>query len=368
MTKQNDSDPLPYVQVDRAVKPKATLLASVLGVTPQHALGSLVEWWELCGDPRDLERIVVQTPVGDEPRVLLSGEDVSLRFHLASGHRLEPVVLERIGLLESVDDRYRVRGMSRFFEPICKRLAARSAASIGGKASAEARRKSHGTAQPEGGKGSKNGSDGRSDVAQAASEPEPKREPKRNGSGDRSANGSATEADPKPSGQRSAVSSIKEDLSTSSSATGLRSKRAPKVKPQKALPLEPTAENSDDSEEEPERKLSEWLEALEHFESARTVAAREFGLIGADERLPEEPVDPRRINAMLSKAAKLLSELQGYPVAGVDLGDYFDAFGSNERFATYDPPWPLVAFCHPGTLAICARAVRSLQQPEWSDA
>lgn len=156
------------------------------------------------------------------------------------------------------------------------------------------------------------------------------------------------------------------DLSTSSSATDSKpSKKAPKAKPQKALPLEPTTE---DSEEEPERKPSEWLEALDDFESARTVAARELGLIGADERLPEEPVDPRRINAMLSKAAKLLSELQGYPVAGVDLGDYFDAFGSNERFATYDPPWPLVAFCHPGTLAICARAVRSLQQPEWSDA
>ena len=53
MSRQSSSDPLPFVQVDRAVKPKAALLAGIMEVSNQHALGSLVEWWELCGDPRE---------------------------------------------------------------------------------------------------------------------------------------------------------------------------------------------------------------------------------------------------------------------------------------------------------------------------
>lgn len=198
MSRQNNSDPLPYVQVDRAVKPKAALLANALGVSTQHALGSLVEWWELCGDPRELETIVAATREGEEPEVVLDGADASLRFKLASGKDVEPVVLVRLGLLEQRPDGFRVRGMSRYFAPIAERIESRARAVKGGKASAESRRKASGTAQPSGGRGSVPGSEGSSDPVRTASEPPPNREPNRDGT--------ATEAQPNPIGQRSAVS------------------------------------------------------------------------------------------------------------------------------------------------------------------
>lgn len=203
MSRQDNSDPLPYVQVDRAVKPKAVLLANALGVSTQHALGSLVEWWELCGDPRDLEAICSATPEGEEPAVLLQGDDASLRFKLASGRDVEPVVLVRLQLLEpKADGRFRVRGMSRYFEPIARRLHNRKVASAGGKASAAARLAATGSAQPSGGKGFEARSDGGSDVAQAVAQAEPNPEPKRN----RTQNGSADRSETEHSGQRSAVS------------------------------------------------------------------------------------------------------------------------------------------------------------------
>ena len=198
MSRQNNSDPLPYVQVDRAVKPKAALLANALGVSTQHALGSLVEWWELCGDPRELETIVATTKDGEEPEVVLDGADASLRFKLASGKEVEPVVLVRLGLLEQRPDGFRVRGMSRYFEPIEKRLRARAVASAGGQASAAARKAAVGSAQPAGGRGFGGGS--------VASAPKPNRQPKRNRTDDRTGTEPTTEAEPNPSGQRSAVS------------------------------------------------------------------------------------------------------------------------------------------------------------------
>lgn len=140
---QSSSDSLPYTQVHRAVKPKAALLAGKLGVTPQHALGSLVEFWDLCaGDQRDLERILETTPPGEEPAIILAADDVAGRFELASGHAVEPVTLERLGLLEATGTGYRVRGMSRYFAPITSKIANRARASRAGRASALSRTRS----------------------------------------------------------------------------------------------------------------------------------------------------------------------------------------------------------------------------------
>lgn len=196
--RQASSDPLPYVQVDRAVKPKATLLATLLGVTPQHATGSLVEFWELCGDPRELEAIALKTAPDQEPAVVLQAADLRLRFRLASGHDIEPSMLARLGLVEPRDGLFRVRGMSRYFEPIRRRIQAREAAAKGGKASVEKRRQAGGTAQPSGGKGSERRSNDAQPPAQPETEAEPKRPPKRNGS--------ESEAESNPSVQRTAYS------------------------------------------------------------------------------------------------------------------------------------------------------------------
>lgn len=203
---QSNGDLLPYREVDRALKPKLPLLAGLMGVTPQHALGSLLEFWDLCADPRELEHIAAQALAQQaEPEVVLGANDVELRFELASGKRVEPLKLVMLGFLEPRPvDLYRVRGMSRDFKPILKRLRAREVAALGGKKSAESRRNATGSAQPVGGKGSKHRSDAGSDEVVA----EPNRQPKRNRTDDRSGSEPTTEAEPNPNGQRSAVSGL----------------------------------------------------------------------------------------------------------------------------------------------------------------
>ena len=145
---EQSSDALPFTQVDRAVKAKAALLAGYIATTVQHALGSLVEFWDLCSDPRELEVILAETPPEREPELVLTADDVGLRFHLASGHKVDPVVLANLGFLEPVGDQYRVRGMSRQFSTVGGRLSRRRAAQEAGKRSAETRRARSGTAQP----------------------------------------------------------------------------------------------------------------------------------------------------------------------------------------------------------------------------
>lgn len=145
---QADTDPLPYTQVDRAVKPVASLIASRLGIPFQHALGGLVEFWQLSGDPRDLEAMIA----AGKSEIVLDRDEVSRRFALAMGvdtGALTPEDLASLRLLERRSgDTFRVRGMSRYFAPLKRRVAARLAASAGGKASAKVRAEKHGTAQP----------------------------------------------------------------------------------------------------------------------------------------------------------------------------------------------------------------------------
>lgn len=139
--RQASSDPLPYVQVDRAVKPKAGQLAGVLKVSRLHALGALVEFWELCGDPRELERLV---QIGRR-EVVLASEEIRRRFRLASdGLDVDPADLVALGLLETRPEGFRVRGMSRYFAPIERRLIYRARSVAGGKARSAAGRGANG--------------------------------------------------------------------------------------------------------------------------------------------------------------------------------------------------------------------------------
>jgi hypothetical protein len=147
MTHAEESDPLPFSQVHRATKSRTALLAGALGVTTQHALGSMVEWWDLHSDPRVLEEILLANP--EDPAVIVTGEDAAATFELASGKRIDPRTLVRLGFLERLDvDRFRVRGMSRYFATVAKRLHLRTLAERGGRASAAARKAASGTAQP----------------------------------------------------------------------------------------------------------------------------------------------------------------------------------------------------------------------------
>jgi len=201
---QADGDLLPYREVDRSLKPKLPLLAGVMGVSTQHALGSLIEFWDQCADPRELERIAAQSIAQNTtPELVLTADEVTRKFRVASGKTVDIDDLVELRLLEPrSSNAYRVRGMSRDFKPIMKRLVNRDNASKGGKKSAETRAATHGTAQPQGGKGSKIAPDPGSDDAQAPSEAEPKRI----GSDNRSESEATTEAERNPNEQRSADS------------------------------------------------------------------------------------------------------------------------------------------------------------------
>ncbi|MFT3842110.1 MAG: hypothetical protein QM723_34285 [Myxococcaceae bacterium] len=144
---QENSDPLPYTQVDRAVKQTAGLIASRLGVSFQHAIGGLVQFWELCGDPRDLEALLS----AGKNEVVLKSDEVARRFAVAMAvdtGKLQPDDLAALRLLERKDDGYRVRGMSRYFKPLRRRAQARAAAAVGGKMSVKSRSERYGTSQP----------------------------------------------------------------------------------------------------------------------------------------------------------------------------------------------------------------------------
>jgi hypothetical protein len=262
--RQSDSDPLPYVQVDRAVKPRAALLAGALGVTTQHALGSLVEWWDLNGDPRELERIVEATPDGATPAVVVTREDAALRFRLASGKDVEPVTLVHLGLLEPVGDGFRVRGMSRYFAPVEARIRARQAAAAGGrKRAAQASRGANGRLLSAGDAAG-------APAGESAGADQPTIQP---GTSRQPADSQPTAS---PIGQRSAVSG---QLQVKDSAPLFAS---PPARPPKAKPDKPT---------DP-RHAPLVVELVEAYASARNGARYPFG-----------PRDARAVSTLLAQAA-----------------------------------------------------------------
>lgn len=145
--KQDDSDPLPYQQIDRSARVMAARLASHYEVTFQHALGSLSEFFEMNGDPRRLQALIDD---GKE-EVMLDAGELRRRFKIASGKDADPLDLSLLGIVEAQgSDGYRVRGMSRYFAPLLKRRKGNVNASLGGKKSAESRKKKFGTAIPQG--------------------------------------------------------------------------------------------------------------------------------------------------------------------------------------------------------------------------
>jgi hypothetical protein len=136
---QNDSDPLPFVQVDRSIDPKAVNFAKLVKIPFDHALGSLVQWFRQNAEPRQLQKVLAETPEGNEARLVLDADALRRRFRVSTGFEVEPLDLVEIGLVEQLDEGFRVRGMSRYFEPLRRRKHRREAGAKGGKASAAAR-------------------------------------------------------------------------------------------------------------------------------------------------------------------------------------------------------------------------------------
>jgi hypothetical protein len=323
LSEQSSSDPLPYVQVDRAVRLKAGTLAGLIGSSPQHAIGTLVEWWDLSGDPRELERIIRETPPGHEPAVVLSAEQAASRFRIACGGKaIDAEALVELGLLEDLGEgRVRVRGMSRYFEPVKARLRARTAAVAGGLASVEARKRKLGSAQPPGGKGTaewaKRHSDSGSNPFGSETEAQPKQQPKQNRTDDRS----TAEAYPKPSGQRSAVN----DLLPPSEVGAAR---APAQAPTPTEPPKPR---------QPSRNEAFHAWALEDRNRQRP------GLTS------DEPLNPRTLNSILKP---ILDE-----VGRNGAERSFRGYLAEVKWRDKAPPWPFRLWCTVWRQYVTAEAV-----------
>jgi hypothetical protein len=303
MTHAEESDPLPFSQVHRATKARTALLAGALGVSTQHALGSMVEWWDLHSDPRVLEEILLANP--EDPAVIVNGEEAAATFELASGKQVDPRTLVRLGFLERLDvDRFRVRGMSRYFQPIAKRLLLRGMAERAGKASAASRKASTGTAQPV---------QGSSTETRTDPEPSPNR--------DRTEDRTVAERTPERNPNRGATKrrevrgDIKEDLFGSDGA-------AP-------------------------RKPSKWEELWSELVDLRAAATLH----------PPQTFKPSRLNQLLSGAAAQVAtwiaedpEWPGSPDECVALRALWEIYLRNTYWRTKDPAFPLEGFASPKTL------------------
>ena len=111
---------LPYVQVHRSSAAPAADIAAVLGVSHQHARGSLVAFWERLSDRRLLT---------GKTEIVLDEATTRLRLRLAFGLEVDPSLLVVAGFLETRPDGYRVRGMSRQLATETRRASVASAKS-----------------------------------------------------------------------------------------------------------------------------------------------------------------------------------------------------------------------------------------------
>lgn len=218
--KRGSSDPLPYLRVDRAATPLASALATWMSVTQQHALGSLVIFWRLCADPRDLERLVL----AGKTDFVIDADRLLLLFEIASGKKVPLDVLLALGVAAVTDEagQYRVRGMSRNIEPIAERIRRKHVGVAGGKASAAARKRATGSAQPRSGPGSTN----------VRTTPEPGVQQTFDGP-EQTLNHSRTSAEPAPNLE------VRDQRSESLEATTLSSGKPPDpVEPEPPAPVE----------------------------------------------------------------------------------------------------------------------------------
>lgn len=121
---RKEIDPqLPYTQVHRSSAQKAAALAPLIHVTPQHARGSVLEFWERLSDRRTLKRGLERA--GGAAIVLTRAEAEAHLMH-AFGMKVEPDLIVTAGFLEPLTEGlYRVRGMSRQLETEAKRLRSR---------------------------------------------------------------------------------------------------------------------------------------------------------------------------------------------------------------------------------------------------
>lgn len=120
---------MPYIQVHRSVGPRAAQLAVAIGVTYQHARGSLDVFWESLADRRILAKAVIGP--GGQPELVLPTAELTTRLRLAFGQPVDFELLVHAGILEPRETGWRVRGMSRYLIAEATRLAKKGAGAPG---------------------------------------------------------------------------------------------------------------------------------------------------------------------------------------------------------------------------------------------
>lgn len=106
MARRDEINPLlPFITVTQSARASAALLAPVLKITHQHAIGSLVELWFQFADRALLAQC------GDE--IVMTDDDARERLHLAFGTPVEPSMLAVVRFLEKAGDGWRLKGGDR---------------------------------------------------------------------------------------------------------------------------------------------------------------------------------------------------------------------------------------------------------------
>lgn len=117
---RRDIDPqLPYIQVERSADQQATALASYLGVSPQHALGGLVKFWQYWAHR---ERMA---PFLSKKHITVSETEIDPLLRMCFGMDVPPVVLILAGFLERTKDGLLIKGSERILRPEIERLKKR---------------------------------------------------------------------------------------------------------------------------------------------------------------------------------------------------------------------------------------------------
>lgn len=343
--KEDSSDPLPYLQLDRSALPKAATLATATAISTNEAIGGLVTFWNLNSEPRELEALLK----AGRREVVLSREKLTKHLKLAFGRDVDPDIMVQLGFLAPADGGHRVRGMSRQLTVIERRLLRQSQGHAGGQASAEARRARFGSAQPT--------------LKRPRSEPEanaeaaPKQTPKRRRSGpEQEDRGQSTEVIDKRSEGRDVVAGGARAQSAQARSEGAQRKLSEQEVLARLLENDRIERCSQDGVEP----------GTDAFEPAKLNSMLRFAANHLG--LKDKPLDPHAVRALQAKGIGLeVDPNEAKSSIWDQLWDVHAVWLEDPYGLQLSPPWSLKAFCSEKQLDIQAKRLERRREREGAD-
>ena len=117
---RREIDPqLPFIQIHRGLEARAARLAQMEGMPHSQAVGGMVVLWMDLSDRRILRKAIAR-PGGSA--VVLSKGELEGKLRLAFGRAVAIESLVLCGLIEPMENGYRIRGMSRQMQVEASRL------------------------------------------------------------------------------------------------------------------------------------------------------------------------------------------------------------------------------------------------------